>query len=84
MALVTILGFIAGLLTSISLLPQVIRTWKLKKTKDISLWAFIILNIGVALWLIYGLLINDLPLIAANGVGLALASTVLFFKIKYG
>ncbi len=84
MEAVTILGFIAGTLTTISFLPQVIKTLKLKETKDISLWMYVILCIGVFSWLIYGLLIKDLPIIAANSISFLLVSIILFYKLKYG
>ena len=81
---IIILGLIAGTLTTISFLPQVIKTWKLKETKDLSLWMYILACTGILLWLSYGLLIKDLPLILANSVVLVLASIVLFLKLKYG
>ena len=81
---IIILGLAAGTLTTISFLPQVIKTWKLKETKDISLWMYILACTGILLWLSYGLLIKDLPLILANSVVLVLASIVLFLKLKYG
>ncbi len=84
MELVTILGLTAGVLTTWAFLPQVIKTWKLKETRDISLLMYIILCTGVLLWLIYGLFIRDLPVILANSFTLVLASIVLFFKLKYG
>ena len=84
MEAVTILGFTAGMLTTLSFLPQVIKTLKLKETKDISLWMYVILCTGVFSWLIYGLLIRDLPIIAANSISFILASIILFYKIKYG
>lgn len=81
---ITILGFAAGALATASFIPQIIRIWKLKETRDISLWMYIIFTTGILLWLIYGILIKDLPVIIANAVGLMLASTVLSFKIRYG
>lgn len=83
MTLITTIGLLAALLTTISFLPQVIKSWKIRKTRDISLPMYIILVTGLFLWLIYGILIKDLPLILANLVTLILASSVLFLKIKY-
>jgi MtN3 and saliva related transmembrane protein len=80
---ITIIGLLAGTLTTIAFLPQLIKTLKLKETKDLSLWMYIILCTGVFLWLVYGLLIKDLPIIAANGISLVLASIILFYKIRY-
>ena len=83
MELFTLLGLTAGMLTTVSFLPQVIKTWKMRETKDLSLWMYIVLCTGIILWIIYGILIKDLPLIAANSFSLMLASIILFFKIKY-
>jgi MtN3 and saliva related transmembrane protein len=80
---ITVLGVVAGILTTISFLPQVIKAWKTKQTKDISLGMYSIFVSGVALWLIYGFAINDLPVILANAVTLVLAGFVLIMKIKY-
>lgn len=84
MNFITFLGFAAATLTTISFLPQVIHTWKTKKTQDISLLMYTIITTGVLLWLIYGIFIRDLPIIAANSVTLILAGSVLGLKLKYG
>ena len=83
MTLITVLGLLAASLTTISFLPQIIKIWKTQKTGDISFIMYITLVTGVFLWLIYGFLIKDLPLILANLVTLILVSSVLFLKIKY-
>lgn len=80
----TILGVVAGTLTTVSFLPQVIRTWRTRHTKDISLHMFALLAIGIVLWLIYGIIRIDLPLVLANGVSLVLVFIILVFKIKHG
>jgi len=77
------IGLAAGGLTTIAFLPQVIKCWRTRSTHDISLIMFLVLVTGVLLWLIYGLLTNDLPLIAANAVTLALAGAILIFKLRY-
>lgn len=82
--LVSIIGLVAGVCTTIAFIPQVIRTIKTRETKGISLATYIIYVTGVFLWLIYGLLVNDIPLILANGVGFILAGIVLILKLKYG
>ena len=83
MVYVEIIGFAAGVGTTTAFVPQVIKAWKSKHTKDISLTTFIILSIGMFLWLVYGILINSFPIIAANAVSLILALTILILKIKY-
>lgn len=80
---ITILGLSAGALTTFAFLPQVIRVWKLKETRDLALSTFLMFSIGVFLWLIYGVFVNDLPVIIANAVTLVLALIILGFKLKY-
>ena len=77
-----IIGNIAAILTSVSFLPQAIKILKTKDTKSISLPMYIMFVVGVLLWLIYGFLRNDVPLILANIVTLSLAGLILWFKIK--
>ena len=81
---VTLLGFVAGTITTINLVPQAIKTWKTKKTRDISLAMYLLTTIGIFLWLVYGILRSDLPLIAANGVAFLLAGSILLLKLRYG
>ena len=84
MSFETALGLLAGSLTTIAFLPQGIRTWRTRSTADISLVMFLILCTGIALWLVYGLIRGDWPVIIANGFTLVLASTILFFKLRHG
>jgi MtN3 and saliva related transmembrane protein len=79
----TIIGLVAATCTTISFLPQAIRIIKTKHTKDISLAMYSILTIGIFLWLVYGILLKDLPLIIANAITLLFTSTILILKIKY-
>ena len=81
---IEIIGFAAAIIMSISLTPQVIKSWKTKSTKDISfLWTLIYL-LGLTLWLIYGLGINSWPLVLAAILETILALTLITLKIKYG
>lgn len=79
-----IVGLLAAALTTISFLPQVIQAFRTKHTKDISFATFLFLSIGIVLWLIYGILIGELPIILANSVTLILSLSILIMKIKYG
>lgn len=79
----TLLGLIAATLTTLSFVPQVIKTWKMKETRDISLSMFVMLAVGIILWTIYGFIIRDLPVILANCVTFVLTATIIFLKIKY-
>jgi len=81
---VTLLGLMAGTLTTIAFVPQVVKTWRTRSTHDISLGMFSILVAGIIAWLVYGAIIGDLPLILANVVTLGLAGTILVFKIRNG
>ena len=76
------IGFFAAFCTTIAFLPQAIKVFKSKSTKDISLYMFIIFTIGVFSWLIYGLIINDYPVILANAITLILSLFILLCKIK--
>ena len=75
--------FFAALCTTIAFLPQAIKVYQTKSTKDISLLMFLIFTIGVFSWLIYGLIINDYPVILANAITLILSLFILLCKIKY-
>jgi MtN3 and saliva related transmembrane protein len=83
MNLITIIGLMAGTLTTISFLPQAIKTWRSKSARDISLTMFLSFCVGVVLWIIYGFFMNDLPVLLTNSVTLILAGSILFFKLKY-
>ena len=83
MTSIDILGLVAGTLTTIAFLPQVIKTWKSKSAKDISLTMFLLFCVGVSLWLVYGIINRDLAIIVSNIMTLALASSILYFKLRY-
>jgi len=83
MDIINAIGLTAAFLTTASSLPQVVKTIKLKETRDISFWMWTFLALGIFLWLIYGILKNDLPIILANGISLFLVLIVLGLKIKY-
>ncbi|PJC36470.1 hypothetical protein CO046_05560 [Candidatus Peregrinibacteria bacterium CG_4_9_14_0_2_um_filter_53_11] len=83
MNLITLIGLGAATCTTFSFLPQAIKVIKTRETKDLSLGMYLILTLGIALWLIYGLLINDLPIIGANLISLVFSMTILVFKFIY-
>ena len=80
---ITIIGLIAALFTTVSLLPQLIKIYKTKSTKDISTGMFTLFGVGVLLWFVYGVFVNDLPIIVANSLAFIQAAVILFFKAKY-
>jgi MtN3 and saliva related transmembrane protein len=77
------LGYIAGTLTTIAFVPQVVQIYKSKSAKDVSLAMFLLFTLGVVMWLTYGLMTHSLPVVAANSVTLLLSLVILFFKFKY-
>lgn len=80
----TMIGLIAGVCTTGSILPQVIKTVKTRHTRDISLLMYVFLTLGLLMWLIYGFMLSEMPIILANGTSLILTSSVLVLKVKYG
>lgn len=78
-----ILGLVAGLCTTVAVIPQIKKAWKTKKVKDVSPGMFMILVTGVALWVVYGIIKKDLPIIATNGVSLGLNSVMMYLMIRY-
>lgn len=78
-----ILGLVAGICTTVAIIPQIKKAWKTKKVEDVSLGMFTILMIGILLWVIYGITQNDLPIIATNGVSLGLNGVMLYLMIRY-
>jgi MtN3 and saliva related transmembrane protein len=83
MALTDAVGLLAGLLTTISLIPQAMKIWKSRSAGDVSLKMFVAFSAGIALWLAYGILMKELPMILWNSVSLALAAAILAMKLKF-
>ncbi len=80
---ITWLGVAAGFLTSIAVVPQIIKTWRTRHARDLSLWQQIIVIAGLILWLSYGLALHDLPLIGSNLFTLVCYFVLLGMKIIY-
>ena len=80
---VDLLGAIAGAITTLTFLPQVIKTIKDKSVKDISLMMFVIAAVNEAMWIIYGVLKDDWVIILTNAVILCLSLTVIYLKFAY-
>jgi MtN3 and saliva related transmembrane protein len=76
-----LIGYLAAILTTIAFLPQVLRVVVTKKTRDISRNMYIILTTGVFLWLVYGFIKSDLPIILANSITLLFTITILILKV---
>lgn len=84
MLIVTLVGLGAAICTTCSFLPQVIKAWRSRSTHDISVGMFILQTTGNSMWLLYGGLIGDLPLVVANAITLGLVATILGLKLRYG
>lgn len=77
------IGFIAAFCTTFAFLPQVIKVIREKNTKSISLGMYMLQVTGLALWLIHGIIINDLPIIFANSLSVIFSATILIYKLRY-
>ena len=83
MSSLNMLGFLAGACTTAAFVPQVWQVWRTRSAKDLSLGMYLVLVLGVMLWLVYGLLCNDMPLVIANIITLILAGSVLVMKVYF-
>ena len=77
------IGIVAGIFTSSSLVPQLVKILKEKKVEDLSMGMFLSLLVGIILWVVYGILRDDLPIIITNGFSVLLNFFILFLKFKY-
>ncbi|MBN9352405.1 MAG: SemiSWEET transporter [Chitinophagaceae bacterium] len=80
---VDILGYSAGFITTLTFLPQVLKTYKEKSARDISLNMFLIAATNEIMWVVYGFLKNDMVIVLTNAVVLVLSLTMVVFKLKY-
>jgi MtN3 and saliva related transmembrane protein len=78
-----LVGYIAGTLTTLSFVPQVFRSWKLKETRDLSLTMLFLFGTGILLWMMYGIWIESPPIIAANTITFGLILFLVWMKLKY-
>jgi len=83
MNIVTSIGLIAGAITSLAAVPQVVRTYRTRHARDLSIWQPVLLVIGMLLWLIYGIFLRDLPLILANAFSILCYALLIFMKIYF-
>lgn len=84
MPFIDIIGYLAGFFILISIIPQIIKSWKTKSTKDLSLSRYLIYVSGVLLWLIYGIILKNGPMIIVNSINTILAISIIYLKLKYG
>ena len=79
----SLIGLVAGTLTTLSFVPQVAKAWRRRSVNDLSLTMLLMFATGVALWLVYGVLNDAVPIIAANGVTLVLAMALIAMKVAF-
>ncbi|WP_428367105.1 SemiSWEET family sugar transporter [Methanoregula sp.] len=78
-----LVGYLAGALTTIAFVPQVVKAWKLGETRDLSLAMLVLFGIGILLWTVYGLWVASMPIISANLITFVLVIVLLGLKIRY-
>ncbi|MBJ6726791.1 SemiSWEET family sugar transporter [Geomesophilobacter sediminis] len=83
MNLVGVIGMLAGVLTTGAAIPQVIKTYRTRHARDLSMWQLVMLIAGMFLWLVYGLCISDLPLILANSISILCYSSLIVMKLRF-
>ena len=79
-----IIGLLAGTLTTLSFVPQVVKAWRTRSLTDFSLPMLLTFALGVSLWVVYGVMIGGVPVIVANAITLALALALLAMKLRFG
>lgn len=77
-----VIGSLAGILTTVAFVPQVLKTWRSRSTRDISLTMWLVFWLGVVMWLVYGVLMEAWPVIVANACTLVLSGVVLVIKLR--
>ncbi len=80
---IAILGLIAGTITSITFVPQVVKIWQTKSAKDLSVAMLLLLLLGVAIWLAYGIIVKDIAIIYTNSMVMAMGLLMLYFKWRF-
>ena len=80
---IVIIGYVAGALTTLSFVPQVIKAWKMRETRDLSLAMLVLFAVGVILWTLYGFWVGSVPIIVANIITFTLILVLLGLKLWY-
>lgn len=78
------IGYVAATLTTLSFLPQALKTIRSRDTSGISLWMYAMFTVGIAFWLAYGIVLDSWPMILSNVVTFFLAATILVLKLRHG
>lgn len=77
-------GYLAAAMTTLAFVPQAVKTIRTRDTRSISLGMYVLFTAGIAMWLIYGIALNSMPMILANIVTFLLSATILGLKLKHG
>ena len=83
MDIINLVGAAGGIVSSVTFLPQVIKIWKTKSAKDLSMGTLLFLVLNVSLWLLYGILTDLYPIIITNGIVLSMVFIMVYFKITF-
>ncbi len=78
----TVIGLVAGLITTMGFVPQVVKGYRSGRMEDVSLFMPMVLMLGMGMWLVYGIFLNDLPIILWNAVSIALNAAMVFLKLR--
>lgn len=77
-------GYLAAVMTTLAFVPQAIKTIRTRDTRSISLGMYVVFTAGIAMWLVYGIALDSMPMILANIVTFLLSATILGLKLKHG
>ncbi len=77
------IGIAGGIVSSVTFLPQVLKIWKTRSAKDLSMMTLFFLTLNVSLWLTYGIILGDYPLIVTNSIVLSMVLMMVYFKLTF-
>lgn len=80
---IQIFGFVAGTVTALGMIPQLIKTWKTKKVDELSIKMFLLYILGFSMWITYGVIRSDVPIIVTNSLSITITAIMIFLKLKY-
>ncbi len=83
MDIINLVGTLGGIVSSVTFLPQVIKVWKTKSAKDLSMGTLMFLILNVSLWLVYGVLTKLMPIMLTNGIVLSMVLVLVYFKLTF-
>ena len=78
------MGYLAATCTTLSFVPQAVRTLRTRDTSGISLWMYVVFTVGIGFWFGYGVFLQSWPMIVSNAITFGLSSTILGLKLKHG